>query len=260
MIAAASERLAAAGCDTPRLDAELLLAHVLGTDRAGLVTRGDGPLSGEQRAAFDSLVARRAAREPVAYLVGTKGFRYIDLHVDPRVLIPRPDTETLVDVAVERAPAGARVHDVGTGSGAVALALKDERADLAVTASDVSADAVDVARGQRGRPRRRRPRRAGRRTAAGRLRPGRRQPALRPRGRMGRAGAGDPRPRAAPGTGQRRRRARRDPRLGGGAPAGLALALEHGPDQGAAVRALLRDARTVPDLAGRDRVTIGAAP
>ncbi|MEA2442116.1 MAG: release factor glutamine methyltransferase, partial [Thermoleophilaceae bacterium] len=87
---------------------------------------------------------RRLAREPVAYILGSKGFRWIELSVDPRVLIPRPDTETLVEVALELAANGARVHDVGTGSGAVALALKHERPDLIVSASDSSADAVEV--------------------------------------------------------------------------------------------------------------------
>ena len=91
------------------------------------------------------LVRRRVAREPVAYILGTKGFRHIDLRVDRRVLIPRPETELLVEVALSL-PSGVRVHDVGTGSGAVALALKQERPDLVVSASDVSADAVEVAR------------------------------------------------------------------------------------------------------------------
>ena len=260
MIAVAAERLAAAGCDTPRLDAELLLAHVLGTDRAGLVTRGDGPVTGDQRAAFDLLIERRAAREPVAYLVGTKGFRYVDLHVDSRVLIPRPDTETLVDVAVEAAPPGARVHDVGTGSGAVALALKAERADLTVTASDVSADAVDVARSN-----------AAALGADVRVE----QADGLPPGDYDLVVANLPYVREDEWAGLAVDVRDYEPRLalvGGGdglaairalvdqAPAGLTLALEHGPDQGAAVRALLRDARTVPDLAGRERVTIGAAP
>ena len=91
------------------------------------------------------LILRRAAREPVAYILGRKGFRRIDLAVDPRVLIPRPETELLVEVALGL-PAGARVADVGTGSGAVALALKDERPDLEVIGIDISHDAVAVAR------------------------------------------------------------------------------------------------------------------
>jgi release factor glutamine methyltransferase len=138
--------LAAAGVDTPRLDAELLLAHALGTDRARLVLDRDRPVEGPAVRAFQDAVRRRSAgREPVAYITGVRGFRRLDLHVDQRVLIPRPETEDLVEVALALAP-GARVVDVGTGSGAVALALKDERPDLEVLATDVSDDALAVAR------------------------------------------------------------------------------------------------------------------
>lgn len=137
----ASARLRRAGCDTPRLDAEVLLAHALGVDRAQLYI--DGPPA---PGAFDALLTRRAAREPVAYILGYKDFRRIRLAVDRRVLIPRPETELLVEAALDL-PAGARVADVGTGSGAVALALKDERPDLEVTGFDLSEDALAVARG-----------------------------------------------------------------------------------------------------------------
>jgi release factor glutamine methyltransferase len=139
--------LTAAGVDTPRLDAEVLLAHALGTDRLSLLADRDARVEGAAVRAFQDAVRRRAVlREPVAYITGVKGFRHLDLHVDPRVLIPRPETETLVDAAVERVPQGARVVDVGTGSGAIALALKDERPDLTVVATDVSEDALAVAR------------------------------------------------------------------------------------------------------------------
>ena len=138
--------LSAAGVDTPRLDAEVLLAHALGVDRTTLVVDRDLRVEGPAVRAFQDAVRRRSVgREPVAYITGVKGFRHIDLHVDGRVLIPRPDTEILVEAALDL-PRGARVIDVGTGSGAVALALKDERPDLDVTGTDASPDALAVAR------------------------------------------------------------------------------------------------------------------
>jgi release factor glutamine methyltransferase len=141
----ATGRLTAAGCDTPRLDAEVLLAEVLGVDRAALVTGADRELAAREAQRFESFVARREAREPVAYILGRKPFRFLELHVDSRVLIPRPDTEVLVEAGLGL-PQGSRVVDVGTGSGAVALSLKHERPDLHVTATDIEAGALDVAR------------------------------------------------------------------------------------------------------------------
>jgi release factor glutamine methyltransferase len=137
--------LTAAGCGTPRLDAEVLLAHVLGVDRAALITAPGRELEPGQARAFMDAARRRREREPVAYITGVKGFRHIDLAVDRRVLIPRPETEHLVEAALAL-PAGTRVVDVGTGSGAIALALKSERPDLEVFATDVSPDALAVAR------------------------------------------------------------------------------------------------------------------
>jgi release factor glutamine methyltransferase len=138
--------LSAAGVDTPRLDAEVLLAHALGVDRTALVVDRDLRVEGPAVRAFQDAVRRRSVeREPVAYITGIKGFRHIELQVDTRVLIPRPETETLVEAALDL-PRGARVVDVGTGSGAVALALKDERGDLDVTGTDASPDALVVAR------------------------------------------------------------------------------------------------------------------
>ena len=138
--------IAAAGSDSPRLDAELLLAGALGVDRTALFIDPAREITGPAVRAFQNAVRRRSVgREPVAYILERKGFRHIDLRVDARVLVPRPETELLVEVGLELA-AGARVVDVGTGSGAIALALKHERPDLAVKGTDVSDDAVAVAR------------------------------------------------------------------------------------------------------------------
>lgn len=143
----AATAIAAAGCETPRLDAELLVAHVLGVPRERLFTDPDPAVSGPAVRALQDAVRRRAVeREPVAYITGVRCFRRLELAVDPRVLIPRPETELLVEVALARLPRGASVLDVGTGSGAIALALADERPDLAVAGSDVSDDALVVAR------------------------------------------------------------------------------------------------------------------
>ena len=144
-LANATAALADAGCDSPRLDAELLLAEATEVDRFTLLTRGGSPPSAAQTRRFESLVARRARREPVAYILGRRAFRELELAVDPRVLVPRPETELLVEVALAL-DRGARVLDVGTGSGAVALALKHERPDLELTGGDLSTDALDVAR------------------------------------------------------------------------------------------------------------------
>jgi release factor glutamine methyltransferase len=138
--------LRAAGIETARLDAELLLADALGVAREELVTDPDRPLDGPATRRFQTAMRRRVFdREPVAYILGRKGFRGLELHVDARVLVPRPETEHLVEAALGLPP-GARVVDVGTGSGAVALALKDERPDLDLIATDVDEDALAVAR------------------------------------------------------------------------------------------------------------------
>lgn len=136
-----------------RLDAQLLLLHALGkpgADRAWLLTHDTTPLPGEAAQYFHTLSLRRAAGEPLAYLVGSKEFFGLELQVDGRVLVPRPDTETLVEWALQQlaqadTPASARVLDLGTGSGAIALALKKTRPALDVTAVDASSDALVVA-------------------------------------------------------------------------------------------------------------------
>jgi release factor glutamine methyltransferase len=144
-IAGASASLEEVGCDSPRLDAELLLAHVLGVDRSQLVIRGNEEAGPDDRTRYLALLSRRASREPVAYILGRKAFRDLTFAVDPRVLIPRPETELLVEVGLTLPP-GVRVADVGTGSGAVALALKQERPDLDVVGVDISSGALSVAR------------------------------------------------------------------------------------------------------------------
>jgi release factor glutamine methyltransferase len=149
-VAHGRDLLAAAGCDTPLLDAQLLLAEALGVGRERLVIDRDELLADDVRERYEALLERRVAREPVAYILGRKEFRRITLDVDRRVLIPRPESELLVEVGLEL-PSGARVADVGTGSGAIALALADERPDLALIGFDVDPDAVEVARGNAAR-------------------------------------------------------------------------------------------------------------
>ena len=140
----AEQRLADAGVDTPRVDAELLLAHVLGTSRTGVHERRDQDVPDE----FDALLERRRQREPLAYVLGEWGFRRLVLNTDARALVPRPETEIVVErcLALLRDEPEPRVLDLGTGSGAIALAIADERPDARVTAVDSAADAVALAR------------------------------------------------------------------------------------------------------------------
>ncbi len=261
-VRAATDALAAAGCDTPRLDAEVLIADALGVDRGALVTgAGEGVPAAAARE-IGERIRRRVAREPVAYILGRKGFRHIELGVDRRVLIPRPETELLVEVALEL-PRGARVHEVGTGSGAVALALCHERPDLRLSASDCSGPAVDVARAN-----------------AGAL--GLDLPLVVARGLPDLLGFGKPggnydlvlanlpyvedghtlppeiegyEPAEALRAGPDGLGAIRE--LVTEAPAGSRLALEHAPGQATVVRELLDGAETRRDLAGLERVTTG---
>ena len=276
VLAAATTSLSAAGCETPRLDAELLVADALGTSRAALIADPAMSVSGPPSRAISERVRRRAMREPVAYILGRQAFRHIELAVDRRVLIPRPETELLVECAIEMEE-GAWVHDLGTGSGAIALAIKQERPDMRVTASDASADALAVARANATRlhldvafaevsgwpeplspnPRSDRPGIWGTAFAPDLVvanLPYVRddewatlQPELR-----------EYEPRSALTSGEDGLDAIRA--LVASAPAGTQLALEHAPGQAAAVRALLVGGETLRDLAGRDRVTLGSVP
>ena len=265
-IAAATDALAAAGCDTPQLDAEVLIADTLGVDRGQLVTGSASEVPAASARAIGERVRRRLMREPVAYILGSRGFRYIELAVDSRVLIPRPETELLVEVALS-APHGTRVHDVGTGSGAVALALMCERPDLRVSASDSSPGAVDVARANaralgldlplavaRGLPDP---------IAFGEpMQPYDLVLANLPYVSVGEMATlapeiRDHEPHEALVAGAEGLDAIRD--LVSEIPSGIRVALEHSPDQAQAVRALLEAAETHCDLGGRERVTVGTA-
>ena len=261
----------------PRLDpgeAEALLAHALGRTPAWLYAHGDAALDADTVQRFGALVARREAGEPVAYLTGERGFWRFGLRVTADTLIPRPETERLVELALERLPpaAPARVADLGTGSGAIALAIASERPAAQVVATDLSDAALDVARDN------------AQRLGAGNVtfRAGRWYAALDgerfdliasnpPYIADGDAhlGQGDLRfePRGALASGadglddlrQIAAGARDHLRSGGW------LLVEHGWDQGDAVRALfaaagLVDVATAPDLEHRDRVTLGRAP
>jgi release factor glutamine methyltransferase len=256
---AAATAIEAAGCATPRLDAELLIADALGVDRAQLFMDPGMEIPPAAARAIGTNVRRRVAREPAAYILGRKGFRQIELTIDRRAIIPRPETELLVEVAAEQ-PAGARVHDVGTGAGAIALALLDERPDLRVTASEPYAPAAEVARENAARlglplevtdefgiP-------EGEYDLIVANLPyirdddwDRLQPEIR-----------QYEPREAFVSGEDGLDAIRE--LIAGASSGTPIALEHGNEQGAAVRAMLDDARSYPDLANWERITVGRVP
>lgn len=272
LLAESAARLAGRAGDGARAEAEILVAHGLGCDRTALWARPEAAVPPATAAACRELVQRRAAGEPVAYLTGRRGFWTLDLEVTPAVLIPRPETELLVEQALAAFPADApvRLADLGTGSGAIALAVAAERPAWRILATDASPDALAVAR--------RNAARLGLDGVAFRL--GDWAGALGPDERFEvvvsnppYVAAGDPHlgegdlpwePRAALVAGPdgldavRRLVPAAVPHLA----AGGWLLLEHGADQGEAVRTLLAraglgDVHTVPDLAGLDRVSGG---
>ncbi len=147
LVRRAADELERHAIDSPRATAEILLAHVLGTDRAGVYSGVPTPTH-EQELAFDVAVRRRCSGVPVQYLTGDQAFRRLTLEVHPGVFIPRPETELLVEAALGLLEAASRplVVDVGTGTGAIALAIADERPDAIVLATDLSPAAVSLAR------------------------------------------------------------------------------------------------------------------
>jgi release factor glutamine methyltransferase len=262
LVDSATEKIEAAGCDEPRTDAEALVANALGIDVEELSRDGSGEASPELVEAIEASVARRADHEPLAYVLGRAPFRNLEIAVDSRVLWPRRETELLVEVGTEL-PEGARVHEVGTGSGAIALALISERPDLRVTASDLSPEAVEAARENAER--------LGLElevSVAKGLPDGledvdlvianlpyvtdetiyerspeiQREPRIAVTGDCGKDGLGVIRGLVAE------------------TPSGWRMALEHDTHHGPAMQELLRDATTMRDYMGTERVTVGIAP
>lgn len=147
MIVLPGTSIAAAQAALPlnALENRILLCHATGLTRVQLITRAEQPLGAEEAARLDALVARRLAGEPIAYIVGQREFFGLDFEVSDAVLIPRPDTELIVELALERLPPQGRLLDMGTGSGAIAVSIAHNRPDASVTALDVSAAALAVA-------------------------------------------------------------------------------------------------------------------
>jgi release factor glutamine methyltransferase len=260
----AAERLAAAGVDDARTDAEILVADALGVAPSELTVESAGEVGAEAAEKIERNVQRRVEREPMAYILGRAPFRGLEIYVDERVLWPRRETELLVEVGTTL-PEGARVHEVGTGSGAIALALLSERPDLKITASDLSPEAVEAARENAER--------LGLElevsvakglpdsveaedvdlvianmpyvtdeTIFERSPEIQKEPRVAVTGDCGEDGLGVIRSVIAE------------------TPSGWKLAMEHDTHHGATMRELLRDATTLQDYEGDDRVTVGYAP
>jgi release factor glutamine methyltransferase len=258
----AAERIAAAGVEEARSDAEVLVADALGVKPEQLHVESAGELEPEVAEKIEVSVRRRVDREPIAYILGRAPFRGLEIYVDERVLWPRRETELLVEVGA-KLPEGARVHEVGTGSGAIALALMHERPDLRITASDLSPEAVEAARENAER--------LGLdldvtvgvglpddldgvdlvianlpyvtdSTIFERSPEIQREPKIAVTGDCGEDGLGVIRGLVAE------------------TPAGWQLAMEHDTHHGPAMRELLRDATTLRDYEGDERVTVGFAP
>jgi release factor glutamine methyltransferase len=258
----AAERIAAAGVEEARRDAEVIVAEAMGVKPDELSVESAGEVGIEVADRIEAMVERRVDRQPMAYILGRAPFRNLEIYVDERVLWPRRETELLVEVGAQLAQ-GARVHEVGTGSGAIALALMSERPDLRITASDLSPEAVEAARENAER--------LGLdldvRVATGlpddledvdlvianlpyvtdetifeRSPEIRKEPRIAVTGACGKDGLGVIRGLIAE------------------TPSGWKLAMEHDTHHGPAMRELLRDATTLQDYEGNDRVTVGIAP
>ncbi len=259
---AAAERIAAAGVENARADAEALVADALGVKPEQLSVDSAGEIPAEVAEAIEARVARRVDREPMAYILGRAPFRQLEIAVDERVLWPRRETELLVEVGVGL-PDGARVHEVGTGSGAIALALLAERPDLRVTASDLSPEAVEAAR--ENAERLNLPLEVSVATGIPEGLDGidlvianlpyvtdstiferspeiQKEPRIAVTGSCGEDGLGVIRG------------------LIGETPSGWKLAMEHDTHHGPSMREMLRDATTLQDYEGDERVTVGFAP